>query len=173
MSDDYFYLGKITKVFGLKGELMVYIDADEPEKYHNLELVYFEIEEEPIPFFIQSVKIKSSHQLIVKFDDIDLASAPNYINTSLFLPIKLLPPLENNQFYFHEIKGFTIVDIHYGTLGICNNILEYPHQAIFQIKHKKGEILVPVVDAYISKVDKEKKIIEIETPPGLIDIYIQ
>jgi len=172
MLNDYFYLGKITKLFGLKGELMVYVDSDEPEKYHHLELVFFEIEEEPIPFFIESMKIKSANQLIVKFEDIDLASASKYINTSLFLPINMLPLLDDNKFYFHEVKGFTIIDSNYGTLGICKDILEYPHQAIFQIKHIKGEILVPVVDQYIRKVDKKNKTIEIETPIGLIDIYI-
>jgi 16S rRNA processing protein RimM len=172
MLNDYFYLGKITKLFGLKGEVMVYVDSDEPEKYHHLELVFFEIDEEPIPFFIESLKIKSSRQLIVKFEDIDLSTASKYINTSLFLPLNMLPPLDENKFYFHEVKGFTILDINHGIVGICEDILEYPHQAIFQIKNSKGEILIPIVDQYIRKVDKINKTIEIETPVGLIDIYI-
>ena len=30
---EYFYLGLITKPFGYKGELTVFLDTDEPEKY--------------------------------------------------------------------------------------------------------------------------------------------
>ncbi|HQB19835.1 MAG TPA: hypothetical protein PK495_04580, partial [Bacteroidales bacterium] len=60
----------------------------------------------------------------------------------------------------------------HGDIGICEDILEYPHQAIFQIKHPKGTILVPIVDQYIIKVDKTNKIIELDTPTGLIEIYL-
>lgn len=173
MLKDFFYLGKITKVFGLKGELLVYLDTDEPKKYHQLESVFFDMQGEPIPFFIQSVKIKSDDQLIVKFEDVDAENSYQFVNISLFLPLAMLPVLEGNKFYYHEVKGFKILDVVYGDLGICEDILEYPHQAIFQIKHPQGEILIPIVDEFILKVDKTNQIIEIKTPPGLIDLYIK
>lgn len=173
MLKDFFYLGKITKVFGLKGELLVYLDTDEPKKYHQMESVFFDIQGEPIPFFIESVKIKSNNQLIVKFEDVESDNSYQYVNTSLFLPLTALPVLEGNKFYYHEVKGYKIIDVAYGELGICEDILEYPHQAVFQIKHPQGEILIPVVDEYILKVDKAAQTIEIKTPAGLIDLYIQ
>ncbi|HON21023.1 MAG TPA: ribosome maturation factor RimM [Bacteroidales bacterium] len=172
MLNEYFYLGKITKTFGIRGEVLVYLDTDEPEKYYKLELVFFNIKGEPIPFFINSVKIKSKQQLIVKFEEIDNDNAASYIDTQLYLPLSLLPPLGENKFYYHEVKGFKMIDKQHGDIGICEDILEYPHQAIFQIKHPKGTILVPIVDQYIIKVDKTNKIIELDTPTGLIEIYL-
>ena len=173
MVEDYFYLGKITKIFGLKGEVLVFLDTDEPHKYYNLKSVFFDIEGEPIPFFIQSIKQKSNNQLIVKFDEINLENVNSFVNISLYLPLSMLPPLEGNKFYFHEINGYIIMDVNYGELGFCDHVLEFPQQAVFQIKNPKGEILIPIVDDYIKKVDKENKIIEVETPAGLIDIYLQ
>ncbi len=172
MLKEYFYLGKITKAFGIKGEVLVYLDTDEPEKYHKLESVFFNLKEEPIPFFINSIKIKSKYQIIVKFEDIDNNNVSSYINTELYLPITMLPPLGENKFYYHEVKGFKMIDKNYGNIGICEDILEYPHQAIFQIKHPKGKILVPIVDQYIIKVDKNNRIIELNIPEGLIEIYL-
>lgn len=172
MLEGYFYLGKITKVFGLKGELLVYLDTDELEKYKSMESVFFEINEEPVPFFIASIKYKSDNQFIVQFEDIDAQEAMQYVNTSLYLPLSELPPLTGNKFYYHEVKGFRIIDAVYGDVGTCETVLEYPHQAVFQILHPKGEILIPIVDKIIQKVDRINKRIYIEAPDGLIDVYI-
>jgi len=84
----------------------------------------------------------------------------------------MLPPLSGNKFYYHEIKGFKIIDEQYGDLGVCVDVLEYPHQAIFQINHPKGEILVPIVDDVIINVDRTNKIIHIQAPDGLVEVYI-
>ncbi len=172
MFEDYFYLGKITKKFGLRGELVVYLDTDEPEKYHTMESVFFDMEGEPVPFFIEEIKIKSRNQLIVLFQDIDDASSSHYIDTDLYLPMSMLPKLTGNKFYYHEIKGFTVIDKNKGNLGICNDVLDYTHQAIMQVLGDKGEVLIPLVDKFIKNVDRDNRIIEIEAPPELIELYI-
>ena len=172
MFEDYFYLGKITKKFGLKGELIVYLDTDEPAKYHSLESVFLNIDEEPIPFFISEIKIKSNHQLIVLFEGMDDASSAHYVNTDLYLPLSVLPKLSGNKFYYHEITGFSIIDKNRGNIGVCQDVLDYTHQSIMQIISEKGEILIPLVDNYIKNVDRENRIIEIEASPGLVELYV-
>jgi len=171
MFEDYFYLGKITKRFGLKGELVVYLDTDEPKRYYSMESVFFDVDGEPIPFFIEEIKVKNNNQLIVLFQDIDDASSAHYVNTDLYLPLSMLPKLDGNKFYYHEIQGFTIVDKNKGNIGICHDVLDYT-QSIMQISSDKGEILIPIVDKFIQNVDREKRIIEIETPTGLIELYV-
>ena len=172
MFEDYFYLGKITKRFGLKGELVVYLDTDEPEKYHKMESVFFDIEGEPVPFFVEEIKIKARNQLIVLFQDMDDASSAHYVNTDLYLPLSALPVLEGNKFYYHEIKGFTIIDSVYGNIGVCEEVLDSSPQAVMQIAHPQGEILVPIVDHFIKHVHRDTRTLEIETPQGLIAFYI-
>ncbi|MBO7465645.1 MAG: hypothetical protein J6T56_07350, partial [Bacteroidales bacterium] len=58
-SDDFFYLGKVTKVVGLKGELSVYLDTDEPEKYYSMESVFLAQQEELVPFLVTSLKVRN------------------------------------------------------------------------------------------------------------------
>jgi len=172
MFEDYFYLGKITKQFGIKGELVVYLDTDEPEKYHSLGTVFLDIKGEPIPFFLDDIKIKKKNQIIVLFQDIDNESAYSYVGTDLYLPLSMLPKLTGNKFYYHEIKDFAVIDVNKGNIGVCNGVLEYAHQAIMQINNDKGEILIPIADDIIKEVNRENKIIEITTPQGLIELYI-
>ncbi|MDR1877975.1 MAG: ribosome maturation factor RimM [Bacteroidales bacterium] len=172
MFSDYFYLGKITKKFGLKGELMVYLDTDEPEKYYAMESVYINVEGEPIPFLIDSIKVKSKNQLIVLFQDMDNVSSSCYINSDLYLPLSMLPKLTGNRFYYHEVLNFTVMDKNHGNIGICSDVLDHSAQAVLQIEHPKGEILIPIVDDFIKDVDRENKIIRTEAPTDLIEFYI-
>jgi 16S rRNA processing protein RimM len=172
MFEDYFYLGKITKRFGLIGELVVYLDTDEPEKYHKLESVFLDIDGEPIPFFIKEIKVKARNQLIVLFHDIDDKASPHYVNTDLYLPLSALPVLEGNKFYYHEIKGFSVIDATHGDIGVCQTVLDNSPQAVMQIANPKGEILVPIVDAFIKNVNRSTRTIEVETPQGLVEFYV-
>jgi 16S rRNA processing protein RimM len=153
MFSDYFYLGKITKKFGLKGELVVFLDTDEPQKYHAMESVFLDIEGEPIPFSIESIKVKNNNQLILLFHNVDELASAHYINTDLYLPLSVLPELSGNNFYYHEIKGFTVIDKNKGNIGICVDVWEYLPQAILQIINPKGEILMPAVDSIILTID--------------------
>jgi len=84
-----------------------------------------------------------------------------------------LPKLDGNKFYYHEIKGFTIIDKNKGNIGVCNDVIDYAQQAIMQIISDKGEILIPIVDNYIKNVNRENHTIEIESPPGLIELYVE
>ena len=45
-------------------------------------------------------------------------------------------------------------------------------QALFEIDRNGIEILIPMNDEFISKVDKNNKTIFVETPEGLIDLYL-
>ena len=171
LPEDFYYLGKITKVFGLKGEVVVCLDTDEPEKYHQMESVFLLIGEEPVPFLVESVKMKNRSQLIVKFRDMDPEEAGSYVDTVLCLPLSSLPPLEGNKFYYHEIIGFQMTDEKAGPIGVCEEVLEYPHQALFRVVSGEREVLVPIVDAFIRQVDRISRTIHLSLPEGLLEIY--
>ena len=56
--DDFYYLGRVLKTHGNKGQVMVHLDVDDPEVYHNLESVYLDLRGERIPFFIAGIELK-------------------------------------------------------------------------------------------------------------------
>ncbi|MEI7490002.1 MAG: ribosome maturation factor RimM [Bacteroidota bacterium] len=171
--DDFYYLGKIIKTVGNKGQLMVHLDVDEPLNYEALESVYLDVYGERIPFFITAIQLKNRNSAIISFSDvITTDEAEEYIGREMFLPLDSLPELSGNQFYFHEIEGFTVIDKNYGELGILESVLDLNHQALFQVRHGEKEILIPAVDQVIRGIDREKRILSIEAPEGLIDIYL-
>ena len=90
----------------------------------------------------------------------------------MYLPLELLPVLEGNKFYYHEIIGFEVIDAEKGNIGVIKKVLEYPATPLFSIDFKGKEILMPIIDSVIENVDRETKTIYINAPKGLIELYI-
>jgi len=170
---DYYYLGKITKTFGYKGEVIFFFDVDDINNYKKIKSVFLKFREKLIPYFIDKIKFRQNNTAIVKIQDIDdEENAQKIINSELYLPLEFLPELKGNRFYYHEIIGFTVIDEKHGNIGVIEKVLDNQYQDIFSIKKENKEILIPVADEIIKKVDRKNKVIEIEAPDGLIEIYI-
>lgn len=170
---EFYYVGKIVKRHGTQGSLVALLEVDDANDYKDLESVYVDIAHERVPFFIESVEVVDRKKVLLKFQDVagpDHADA--FAGLELYLPLSALPKLEGNRFYYHEIKGFRVIDEEAGELGTVRDVLELPQQALFQIMHQGKEILIPVVDQVIRRVDREHRILYIRAPEGLIDLYI-
>ncbi|MHA7844554.1 MAG: ribosome maturation factor RimM [Winogradskyella sp.] len=171
--EDCFYLGKIVKKYSYKGELLAKLDTDQPELYENMDAIFMDLRGNLVPFFIESSQLHKSDLLRLKFEDVDTeADADALIKSELYLPLDLLPKLEGDKFYYHEVIGFTITDINFGEVGTIKAINDSTAQALFEIDRNGIEILIPMNDEFIVKVDKANKTIEVETPEGLIDLYL-
>ncbi len=171
--EDCFYLGKIVKMYCFKGELLAKLDTDEPNLYENLDAIFLDLRGNLVPFFIEASQLHKSDLLRLKFEDVDTeADADALIKSELYLPLDLLPKLEGDKFYYHEVIGFKIIDSNFGEVGTIKAINDSTAQALFEIDRNGIEILIPMNDKFIVKVDKPNKIIEVSTPEGLIDLYL-
>jgi 16S rRNA processing protein RimM len=168
-----FYLGKIVSKYSFKGEVLVKLDSDDPELYESMESVFVSLRDSLVPFFIEQSRLHKSSLLRIKFEDVDSEQeADRIMGSELYLPLEFLPPLEGNKFYFHEVIGFTVIDQNFGKVGVITSINDTTNQALFVIDHKGTEILIPINDEFLTKVDREKKIIEVNAPAGLIELYL-
>ena len=171
--EDCFYLGKIVRKYSFHGELLIKLDTDQPELYENLDAVFIDYRNTFIPFFIESSQLHKSDLLRVQFEDVHTeAEADSLLKSDVYLPLEFLPKLEGNKFYFHEVIGFSIEDVNFGKVGIIKGINDSTAQALFEIDKDGKEILIPVNDQFIVKVDRTKKTVIVDTPEGLIDLYL-
>jgi len=171
--EDCFYLGRIVKKYSFKGELLAKLDTDQPELYEHLDAMFVQVRNNLIPFFIESSQLHKSDLLRIKFEDVDSeADADALIKSELYLPLEFLPKLEGNKFYFHEVIGFKITDKSFGNIGVIKAINDSTAQALFEVDRDGIEILIPMNDEFIVEVNRKNKTITVETPPGLIDLYL-
>ena len=170
---DCFYLGKIVKKYSFKGELLAKLDTDEPAIYENLDAIFIDLNSTLIPFFIEKSQLHKSDLLRLKFDDINNEEdAEALLKSDLYLPLELLPKLEGNNFYFHEIINFKLIDENFGLVGVVKGVNDTTAQALFEVDRDGIEILIPLNDDFIKKIDRTNKSITVNTPKGLIELYL-
>ncbi|WP_372746964.1 ribosome maturation factor RimM [Lutibacter sp.] len=170
---DCFYLGKIVRKHSFRGEVVAKLDTDEPELYENLESVFIALGNDLVPFFLEESLLQKGNQLRIKFEEVDSEEdADAIMGGGLYLPLEFLPKLTGNKFYFHEIIGFDIEDVNYGYVGVVSGVNDSSAQPLFEINSNGTDVFIPMIDDFIKKVDREHKKIVVESPAGLIDLYL-
>jgi 16S rRNA processing protein RimM len=170
--NDCYHLGYVIKPHGVKGEIQLMLDVDNPAYYKKLESVFLEINQKLVPFFISNIQISNSFA-IIKFEDIDsFDQADELVSAQAYLPLQLLPPLKEGQFYYHQVIGYQVKDENLGILGEVEDIVSLPQHEIFTFRHQGKEVLAPLNDLVIKKVDHTNKVLEVSLPEGLLELYL-
>ncbi|WKN40582.1 ribosome maturation factor RimM [Tunicatimonas pelagia] len=170
--DDCYQLGYISKTHGLQGEVSVVLDVDNPSDYQNLESVFVDLSksEALIPFFVDTIDVKASRAL-VKFDDVDtIEQAQELVKASLYLPLTSLPELEEGKYYFHEIVGFNVIDQQQGELGVVKDVYTGGSQDLIALIYQGKEVLIPINDQLVPRVDKKEQTVHVDLPEGLLEL---
>jgi len=171
--EDCFYLGKIAKKFSFKGEVLIYLDTDEPELYENMESVFVECGKNLVPFFIEYSTLHKNDFLRVRFEDVKTeAEADELLGSAVYLPLKMLPKLSGNKFYFHEVIGFEVEDKRLGVVGVIQSINDSSAQPLFEVLKGGVEILIPMIDHFLVEIDRKNKKVKMDLPEGLIEMYL-
>ncbi|UMB52454.1 ribosome maturation factor RimM [Lutibacter sp. A64] len=171
--EDCFYLGKIVRKHSFKGEVVAKLDTDEPELYTKLESVFVALGSDLVPFFIEESLLQKGNQLRIQFEDVaSEEDADAILGSELYLPLEFLPKLTGNKFYFHEIIGFDLEDVNYGYVGVITGVNDSSAQPLFEVNSNGVDVFIPMIDDFIKKVDRGKNKIIVESPAGLIDLYL-
>jgi 16S rRNA processing protein RimM len=169
---EYFELGALAKPHGIKGALHAFLDVDDPYEYEELTSVFVQEGQELVPYFIEDIQIKTNLNLIF-FEGIDsVDKAKELVGKKLFLPMSFLPKLKENQFYYHEIIGYQVEDQQLGLLGTVKEVVSLGAQEVLVMNHQNREVLIPLTDEIIPKVNKKEKIVYSNLPDGLLEIYL-
>jgi len=171
--EECFYLGKIAKKFSFKGEVLIYLDTDEPELYENMESVFVELGKNLIPFFIENSSLHKNDFLRVRFEDVKTEDeADEILGSAVYLPLSMLPKLTGNKFYFHEVIGFEVEDKRLGIVGVIQSINDSSAQPLFEVLKGDIEILIPMIDHFLVEIDRKNKKVKMDLPEGLIEMYL-
>jgi 16S rRNA processing protein RimM len=104
------------------------------------------------------------------FNSID--KAQTLVGCSLYLSLDNLPHIQSEtDFYLHEIINYTVVDIQKGKLGVITNVYE-SNQDLIAMEFQGVEVLIPMADEIVLKVNRATQELYVNLPDGLIDIFL-
>lgn len=172
--EDCFELGAIIKPHGLQGDIQAFLDTDNVDLYIDLDSILIEQNGRLVPFFIEELRPQAGNKVLIKFEEINtVEQAERLRKAKLYLPDQLIPPLAEDEFFYHEIIGFTVVDELHGVLGQIETIYNLPQNDLLVVTYKNNEVLIPLKAKLISNLDKDNQQLLMRLPEGLLDVYTQ
>jgi len=172
LKEDCFLVGWIVRKHGFKGDVIIKLDTDVPEQYEDLESIFLAHGEDLVPYFFERSSFTNKGFMKVHFEGVDTeADADRIMKAELFLPLEFLPELDDDAYYYHEIVGFDVVDANHGNIGSVKLVDDTSAQTLLIVDNNGSEIMIPM-EAMVKKVDKGNNRVEIETPEGLLDLFL-
>jgi 16S rRNA processing protein RimM len=169
---EYFKTGKFVAAHGLKGELVLKHTLGKKTSLKGVQAVFLEEKKDSfIPWFIETTKIKSEAEVYIKLDDVDnRETAIKLLQKEVWLTepdFKKMVAKKSPS----AILGYTIIN-EKEPLGEILEIIEQPHQLLCRLEIKNKEVLIPLHENTIEKIDHKKKEVITQLPDGLINIYL-
>ena len=169
--DKCYYLGYLSKTQGYKGGLIAFFDVDDIREYRKLDHILVDLQGALTPFFIETINLKDKNFVHLKIEGInDEETAVELAGNDLYLPLEDLPKLPDDEYYLHDLVGMTVQDANAGEIGLVAQVLDYSNNPLLQIMQNEDEILIPLIDKFVKKVDKKTRIVHIDVPSELLDI---
>ena len=168
----YIHIGKLAATHGIKGELVLKHSLGKRTDFKNAEAIFIEkIKEEYLPYFHENSLIKNNDETIVKLEGIDTKeAAAKFLQKKVWLTKNDFEKLVSKTAPVNLID-FLVVNNN-AKLGIVESVIEQPQQVVLQITIQNKEVLVPVNESTLKKIDRKKKEVHVNLPNGLLEVYL-
>ena len=168
----YFKSGKLVAVHGLKGELIFKHELGKKTSLKDLKAIFIEERKESfLPWFIESAKARSANEIFLKLETINTREAAAKLSQKEVW-------LTEEDFKKYAAKsapanllGYIIFN-EKERLSEILEVIEQPHQLLCRIELKGKEVLIPINESFLKKIDHKKKEVILELPEGLLDVYL-
>lgn len=166
----YLNVGKIVNTHGIKGEVRVQSQTENPKERYQVgsELVIEMNENEQIPVTVKSHRVHKNFDLLTFEDYPSINDVEKFKNKMLQIDEKLLPDLDEGVYYESEIVGATVFDEANNKVGTLKEILFLPANDVWVVERpNKKDLLLPFIESVILDVDTVKKEIIVHVLEGL------
>jgi 16S rRNA processing protein RimM len=98
-------------------------------------------------------------------NSLDRDAAMNYTHTLIAVSRQKLPPLASDEYYWNDLIGMKVVDIHGKTLGTVTNMMEAGAIDVLIVSGEKVFAVPMRIDDVVKKVDLDNKTISVDWDP--------
>jgi 16S rRNA processing protein RimM len=92
------------------------------------------------------------------------------VGCEVLVPEELFGPLEEDQYYFHQLEGLSVETQSGRKIGIVRDVLGEGGNEVLLIARDEKEVLIPFVNRICIEVDLGKRVIVIDPPEGLLEL---
>jgi 16S rRNA processing protein RimM len=161
-------VGRIGRLFGTDGGVMVTLYANFPDNFQNEEPLFVIIDKLAVPIFCSSFERRGQSGAVIHFDDIDTQRRAEEFLVGREIFVQQSEEVEDDEFYMEDLIGFTaVVGKRRGELS---DYYDSEANPLFEITLDGKAHLIPAQEEFIAKIDFDKRLIKFVLPEGLLDL---
>lgn len=159
-------IGQIVNTHALRGEVKVMPWCDDPELFHELEYVCIDDKE----YDIEKSRLHKN-AVILKLAGVErIEDAELLRNKTLFVPREELGELPEGVHYICDLLECEVETVDGRVLGRVCDIIKTGSNDVYVVENDEGkQVLLPVIDDVVKKIDIENRCITVSLLKGLID----
>jgi 16S rRNA processing protein RimM len=166
--DPLFPAGVVIGVHGLRGDLKVRPLSGDSTSLDSVKEVTLRGTNTNSLHKVQKAS-RHKENLLIRLEGIDsIESAETFIGCEVLISHNDLVALPEDEFYWFQLEGLRVDDSQHGDLGRIIEIFTTPAHDILVVRGPRGEVLIPVVDAFILSIDEDAKVMHVDLPEGLV-----
>ena len=160
-------VGRVIKPHGVHGEVRVELMTDLPQRFEWLKVIYVG-ERNPRPIAVESVRYHQEFVLLKLAGYPTRTEAEALRNELLQVPEEEAIPLEEGEYFLHQLLGLEVFTEGGQGLGRLTDVLETGANNVFVVVGPGGEHLIPDIPDVVQEVDVDGGRIVIRPLPGLL-----
>ena len=161
-------VGRIGRLFGTDGGVMITLYANFPDDFQNEEPLFVVIDELAVPLFCNSFERRGKAGAVVHFDDIDTERRAEEYLVGREIFIEEDDAEDDDEFYMEDLIGFKAI---VGELsGEITDYYDSEANPLFEITIDGHDHLIPAAEEFIAHIDFEGGIIKFVLPEGLLEL---
>ena len=166
-------VGRVTRPHGVQGEVAVEVVSDAPQRF----LPGAELSLLPESRVRRTVEVSSARahhgQLLVRFVGIDgRDQAAELRGAALEIESARVPPPPAGSYYYYQLVGCQCRDVEAGVIGRVTEVIEDGGGLLLEVSDDERTVLVPFAVDYVKEIDIDRQVIELELPPGLLELCV-
>jgi 16S rRNA processing protein RimM len=154
-------VGKIIKVFGIRGEVILHSMTSVPARFRTLRRGYLvraddaerRTDAPARQISIEHVSVQSRGVRLKLTGVDDRTTAERLVGMLLMVDENQKVRVPRGTWFVHDIIGMDVVDEEGNQIGIVHDVLHMPAQDVYVIKGERGEMMIPAVKEFILSVD--------------------
>ena len=165
-------VGKIVATHGLQGTVILTHVAGNSKWMKKGQALMVEMQKGSyIPYFIADFKVVNDAEYQVNLEELaKVENAKKLVSKHVYVDEELLAAYAKSSPLLWI--GFTLTDINTGILGPLEDVMQTTNQWLGKVIYKDKEVLIPLIDQVIKNVNIRSKIIILDLPQGLLDVYM-
>jgi 16S rRNA processing protein RimM len=164
-------IGLVAGAHGLRGELKIAILTDDPHRFGVLDRVFVGQEDErPVARAIEGFRLHKGHALLRLEGCHDRTAAEGLRGYLVQIPSEEALPLEEGEYYEHQILGLEVWTASGEYLGELVEIIYTGANDVYVARPSDAsekDILVPALEDVVLDVDPDAGRLVVELPAGL------